>query len=152
LPTTPTLAITQVAGVTAPASPTGSFATPDILLPATTPASVTVSLQAAQVPPGTTVTVTVKGLSGASSAPVTTTLAGTLASSTASATVTIPLNQPAIISAMVTFTQTADAGGGPIFVQGVPVERVRLLTRWSGGTEVAYITRSGREIVVAAAR
>jgi hypothetical protein len=149
LPTPPTLSITQVAGVNAPPAPTSSFATPDVVLPATTPASVTVNVAATQIPPGTTVNIFVRGLSGAPTGPVTATLTGTLASSTASATVTIPLTQPAIITASVTYIRTADAAGGPMYVDGEPIERVRVATGTGGRSDVTYITRSGREVVVA---
>jgi hypothetical protein len=152
LPNAPTLTITQVAGVNAPAAPTGSLATPDILLPSGSGPGVTVTVQAAQIPPGTTVTLTVRGLSGTVGAPVTATLAGTAASSTASATVTIPTTQPAIISAAATFTLVAGLGQGPVYAEGEPVERVQVRTRFGGPSEVTYITASGRHVAMAAAR
>ena len=79
-------------------------------------------------------------------------LSGTVGSSTASATVTIPTTQPSVITATGSFTLLADAGGGPIYADGEPVERVRITATFGGASEVSYITVSGREFVVAAAR
>ena len=59
----------------------GSFTSADVVLPATTTSPVTVSLAATNVPLGTTVTVTVKGLYGEATSAVSTPLTGTLASS-----------------------------------------------------------------------
>lgn len=142
----PTLTITEVAGVPAPAAPTASFSSPDITLPATTVNPVTVNLASTNIPPGTTVTVTVKGQVGGSSS-TGAVLSGTQQSSTASAGVTIPTNQPSVISASANFTLVVSAGQGPVFVQGEEVERVRVTATFGGLSQVAYITRSGREVV-----
>ncbi len=147
----PTLRITAVAGVAAPATPTASFASPDISLPAGTTNPVSVSLAAANIPVGTTVTVAVKGQVGAVSSAAAT-LSGTLASSTASASVAIPTNEPSVISASASFTLLAADGRGPVYVQGEEVERVRVSANFGGPTQVAYITKSGREIVVTPGR
>jgi hypothetical protein len=148
LPNAPTLMITAVAGVAAPASPTGSFSNPDITLPATTTNPVTVDLAGANITVGTTVTVTVVGQTGGTISTTTTTLVGTEQSSTASASLTIPTDQPSIISASASFTIVASSGGGPVFVQGEEVERVRVTATFGRGSQVAYITKSGREIVL----
>jgi hypothetical protein len=147
LPNAPTLTITSIAGVAAPASPTASFSIPDITLPAGTANPVTVALAASNIPPGTTVRVTVSGQTGGANSGAAI-LAGTLAASTASASVTIPTDQPSVISASATFTLTASSGGGPLFVQGEEVERVRVVTNYGGASQVAYLTRSGREVLL----
>jgi hypothetical protein len=151
LPNAPTLTITSIAGVAAPASPTASFSTPDITLPAGTANPVTVALAASNIPPGTTVRVTVSGQTGGANSGAAT-LAGTLAASTASASVTIPTDQPSVISASATFTLTAALGGGPLFVQGEEVEQVRVVTNYGGVSQVAYLTKSGREVLLLPAR
>jgi hypothetical protein len=151
LANTPTLAITAVAGVAAPASPTGSFTAPDITLPAGTTSPVSVSLTGANIPTGTTVTVTVKGQMGSASS-ATATLTGSLASSTAAASVTIPTNEPSVISASASFTLIAAGGSGPVYVQGEEVEQVRVSAGFGGPSQVAYVTKSGREIVVTPGR
>lgn len=146
LPGTPSLTITSVAGVAAPASPTGSFAIPDITLPAGTANPMTIALAASNIPLGTTVTVTAKPLDGAASLATSTPLAGTLAASTATAILTIPTNQPSVISASATFTLAALPGAGPVFADGEPVERIRVAATLGGPSQITYITTSGREI------
>ena len=146
LPGTPTLMITSVAGVGAPASPTGAYATPDITLPAGTANPMTIGLTASNIPLGTAVTVTVKPLDGAASSATSTALSGALAASTASASLTIPTNQPSVISASATFTLAAIPGTGPLFAQGEAIEQVRVAAVLGGPSRVVYITRSGREI------
>jgi len=150
LPAAPSLQIVSVAGVAAPATPSASFASPDITLPATTTNPVSVALVGANIPPGSVVTVRVQGQVDA----VTTasaTLAGTQAATSATASVTIPTDQPAVITATTSFTIVASSGG-PVFVQGEAVERVRVTAGWGGASQVAYITKSGREIVVGPGR
>jgi len=56
-----------------------------------------------------------------------------------------------VLTASASFTLTA-AAGGPVFVQGEAVERVRVTAGWGGASQVAYITKSGREIVLGAGR
>ena len=146
LTNTPTLRIASIAGVAAPASPTGSFSAPDVTLPAGTTNPVTVAIAAANVPLGTIVTLTVSGVNDGS-ATGSAALSGTVASSSASASVTIPTAQPSVISASATFV-LADLGGGPVYADGEPVERVRVSAAASGVSRLSYITRSGREVMV----
>jgi hypothetical protein len=101
----PTLTITSVAGLPAPAAPTGSYATLDVTLPATT-SPIAIGLSASNVPPGTMVTVFVVGSNGGSSS-ATTTLAGTFAVSTASATLAIRTVESSVVLATTGFTLTA---------------------------------------------
>ena len=146
LPNAPTLTITSVAGVAAPAAPTGSFSNPDILVPAGTPNPMVVGLAASNIPLGTAVMVTVRPLNGTTSSAASTGLAGTLGASTATASLTIPTNQPSVISASATFTLAALSGAGPLFAQGEAVERVRVAAVLGGPSQVTYITTSGREV------
>lgn len=146
LPNAPSLTIASVAGVAAPAAPTGSFANPDILVPAGTANPMTIGLAAANIPLGTTVTVTVKPLNGAASSAVSSGLAGTLAASTATASVTIPTNQPSVISASATFTLASLPGAGPLYAAGEEVKQVRVAAILGGPSQVVYITTSGREL------
>jgi hypothetical protein len=146
LPNAPTLTISAIAGVAAPASPTGTYATPDITLPAGTTNPMTIALAASNIPLGTTVTVTVKPLDGAASSATSTGLAGTLAASTATASLTIPTSQPSVISASATFTLASLPGAGPLFAQGEQVERIRVAAVLGGLPTTTYITRSGREV------
>jgi hypothetical protein len=144
----PTLRIASVAGVAAPASPTGSFTVADVTLPPGTTNPVAINLEASNIPLGTPVTVSAKGQYGAASSVTSSALAGTASASTASASVTIPTNEPSVISASASFTLTAASGGGPVFVQGEEVDRVRVSATLNGPSQVVYVTRSGREIAL----
>jgi hypothetical protein len=108
----PTLTITSIGGVPAPAAPAASFAAPDLTLPASIVMPVTVTVGGANIPPGTAVVVTVNGQTGGSTT-VSATLTGTLTSTTASASVSIPTNRPSVVSASATFTQVAEDDGLP---------------------------------------
>jgi len=145
---TPTLRISSIAGVAAPTSPTGLFSTPDVTLPAGTTNPVSVAIAASNIPLGTVVSVTVSGVNDGN-ASASGTLAGTLASSTASVNVTIPTTQPGVISASATFV-LADLGGGPVYADGEPVERVHVSATTAGVSRMSYITRSGSEVLVRA--
>jgi hypothetical protein len=153
LTNSPTLTITSVGGVTAPTVPTGSFANPDVVLPAGT-SSVTVDFAASNIPLGTTLTVRVQGLANGIGSTTTTSsaLSGSVASSTATATVTIPTDQPSIISATASFPLIADAGRGPVYADGEPVDQIRLTAAFGRESELTYVTVSGREFGIAAVR
>jgi hypothetical protein len=146
LANSPTLRIAAVGGVATPTTPLASLGIPDVVLPATTTNPVQISLTAAQVPLGTTILVSVKGQTGASSSVVSTGLTGTVASSTATANVTLPTDQPSLISASATFDLVASLGQGPVYAEGERVERVRVVASLGGPPQVTYITVSGREI------
>jgi hypothetical protein len=151
LPNAPSLRISAVGGVAAPTAPAGTFTVADVVLPPTVTNPVTVDLAAANIPIGTTVTVTVKGLYDAASSAVSSPLAGTLASSTASASVTLPTSEPSIVGASANFL-FAETGSGPTFVEGEPVDHVRVTATTAGMSAVTYVTRSGREVPLGTAR
>jgi hypothetical protein len=146
LPGGPSLRIASVGGVAAPASPTGSFAVPDITLPAGTTNPITIGLAASNIPLGTIVAVVMSPLNGVPTYASSTALAGTVGASTATASITISTNQPSVLSASATFTLAALPGAGPVFAEGEEVERVRVAAILGGPSQVVYITRSGREI------
>jgi hypothetical protein len=149
LANTPTLRIASIGGVSSPTSPTGAFASPDVVLPSSTTNPVAVALTAAQIPLGTTVQVTVRGQIGTYSSVVSGGLTGALESSSASVQVTLPTDQPAVISATATF----DSVGGPWYADdGERIERVRVTATEGAGTLVTYLTASGREIEASALR
>ena len=144
----PTLQITSVGGVAAPASPTGSFLAPDVVLPGTTTNPVTVSIAATNVPVGTTLSVTVVGFMGAATTSTSTALSGTLSSSTATAAATVPTNEPSVITVSATFAIASLDGQGPYYADGEAVDRVRVTAHGGGRSALAFITRSGREVPV----
>jgi hypothetical protein len=148
LANSPALSITAVAGLAAPAAPTASLSSPDLILPASTTNPVTVSIAGRNIPPGTEVSVSVAGQTGSGSATVVA-LSGTIASSTAVASLTIPTNQPSVISATATFPLAA-AAAAPVFAEGEEVKWVRVTARAGEPSRVAYVTGSGRLIPLAA--
>jgi len=146
----PTLTITSIGGIPAPAVPLGSFSTPDVTLPASVVNPVSVTLAAANIPPGTSVVVAAKGQAGGSTL-ATAMLTGTLSSSGASASLTIADNQPSIVTASATFTLAA-AEGAPLYIEGEVVKRARVSTLAGGPSETVWITQSGRELTAALPR
>ena len=137
----PTLRITTVAGVPAPAEPTGDA---DITLPTSEPNPVTITFATTSVPVGNTITLTVTPSNEPSSAAISDALAGTDASATASVAVDLP-EGPSVLSATVSFTVTAALGDAfRQFAQGERVERVMLAAAPGGGSVTTFITASGK--------
>lgn len=147
VPNGPTIAITGVtpsggAEVAVPANPTGNA---DITLAQGT-TSATVSVAAANIPRGTTVTVYVVPASGANrSSALTNALDGASdAATTATATVTLsPGNNVLMAAATYTVTEII-AMGLPTF-NGVHVAKIRVESTMGGESKVIYITANGKE-------
>ncbi len=96
----PTLRISTINGIAVPASPTGSYATPDVLLPPGTTSPVTVTLTATNTPPGTVFRVQTIPQGALLVVPTNTAPStGSCSSSTASATLAVPAGQVAAIKA-----------------------------------------------------
>ncbi len=137
--TQPALTITSIGGVTTPTAPSGSYAVPDMVLAYDTPNPVAINLSAANVPVGTTITVKVVPQNGAVTS-VSTTLSGSLTSSTGSVSLAVPTTMPSVVTAQATFTVTAMMYGGE------EIGQVRVSSTAGGGSEVTYITKTGKEI------
>ena len=161
LPSPPSLLITSVAGMAAPAIPNGSFhKAPDITLPTTQTNPVTVAVRGANIPVGTVTTVEVSPEQGAQSFVQSTPLAGTSASSTtATASVTLPPSLMSILYAAATIDLTlaqpsvhpAPKSVGrlalpaaPLVLNGERVTRVEVKAAYGGTPQVTYITTSGK--------
>lgn len=145
----PTLTITSVAGVTAPATPSGSFLTvPDIQVPPGTTNPMAVVLTATNVPLGTTILVTATPQSGAKTTATSTGLAGALGSSTATANLTVSLTQTSVLTASATFPLVASAGAGPLYAGGEEITHVRIAAAFGGPSAVTYLTLTGREVAL----
>jgi hypothetical protein len=139
-PSSPTLSITSIAGTTVPASPTGSYNQPDMLLPSTTTNPVTVNISANNIPVGTTVKVWTLPQYGSATS-VNTTLTGTNESSAATANVNLSTTYSNVVTAEATFTILQ-----AMYWNGEEIDKVKVATRMGGGSETVYITRSGKEI------
>lgn len=141
----PTLRITSVAGVAAPASPTGNA---DITLPSTTPNPVTVEFATTGVPVGNTVSLRVTPAYGDAVTVVSPAVTGSTAAGTASVSATLP-SGPSVLSATTTYTIVTAMGEAlSIYAQGETVEKVRLTTTMNGPTLATLITKSGKEFEV----
>lgn len=144
----PTLRINSVGGVNAPASLSGTFhATPDITLPTTQTNPVTVALQAANIPLGTTIEVRLTPASGNPGSVQSTPLAGTVAASTATASLTLPTGQSLIYAtASIDLTGSNSAQLKPIFIEGERVRKIEVGANFGGASDVVYVTESGKRV------
>jgi hypothetical protein len=142
----PTLRIASIAGVSAPVQPTGSYQTPDVTLPTTTTNPVTIGLEAANIPVGTVIAVTVTPQWGAATTANSSPLSGTQAASTATANATLPTTDPAILTATATFTLVASADFPRPLYAGEEVTHVRVAASYGGPSRVTYLTASGKEV------
>lgn len=141
----PTLRITSVAGVNAPANPTGNA---DITLPSNTPNPVTVAFATTGVPVGNTVTLRVTPAYGDPVTVVSPAVTGTTSAGTASVSVTLP-SGPSVLSASTTYTIVTAMGEAlSIYAQGETVEKIRLTSTMNGPTLATLITVSGKEYEV----
>jgi hypothetical protein len=143
-PNAPSLRIASVAGI-APVSTAGSLqGVPDILLPSTQANPVDVAIEAANIPVGSIVDVTVTPDVGARTTVQSTPLAGTQSASTATASVNIPSAGMSVITAKVSITLVSSAR--PLFIDGERVNRIDIGAAWGGASEVTWVTQSGRRI------
>ncbi len=142
----PTLRITSVAGVTAPATPTGNA---DIVLPATTANPVTVTLATTGVPVGNTVSLTVVPAAANAVSVISPALSGTTDNATTSVSVTLP-SGPSVLQATTTYTVVASLGDllGNQFAKGERVERVTLVAGTKGPSTIKLTTVSGKEYTI----
>ncbi|MGR9106624.1 MAG: hypothetical protein ACU843_06790 [Gammaproteobacteria bacterium] len=138
----PSLAITSVAGMIAPAQPTGSA---DIVLPENTPNPVVVIFTTRNVPLGNTVELTVTPATGAAVRVISDAISGSEADGSARVEVDIP-DGPSTLSARVSFTVSASLRDDlSRYALGEPVERIRLSINPVGDSTTTLITSSGRE-------
>ncbi len=136
----PGLRIARIAGVNAPANPTGNA---DIVLPSTTPNPVTVEFVTNGVPLGNTVSLTITPPNTAAVTVVSNALSGAVTNATASVSVEVP-SGPSVFSAAVSFTVTASVGNNlSRFAKGEQVERVELAAG-SKGSKTTFISVNGR--------
>lgn len=141
----PTLRIVSVAGVAAPAEPTGSA---DIVLPSDTPNPVTVVFETTGVPVGNTVKLTVTPAYGDRTSVVSPALTGTTDQASASVSVDLP-EGPSVLSAQTTYTIVASLGDAfSRYAQGERVEKIRLTANTAGESTITLITVSGKEFVL----
>jgi hypothetical protein len=138
----PTLAITSVAGVAAPAAPSG---TGDVSVPVSAPNPATVAFSASGVPVGNTIALTLTPQRGAAATATSTPLSGSVASSTATASINIPQGI-STLTASASYTITVAMGNAlSVYAQNERVERVTLIATYGGPSKVMLTTVSGKE-------
>jgi hypothetical protein len=141
---TPSLSITSIGGATVPQNPTGSYATPDITLPAGTTNPVQVGISATNIPVGTIISVSAVPQLGAASSAQSAALSGTQQSSTATASVTLSTSEPCVLMAETTFNiQTA------MNYNGEKITKATVAASMGGKSKVTYITASGKRVSAA---
>ena len=141
----PSLRIASVGGVNAPATPLGSLqGVPDIIVPSSQPNPVTVALEAANLPVGTVVQVTVTPSTGNRTTAQSSGLAGTEAASTASASINLSSGLTVVSGSAVIDLTIAKLE--PIFIEGERVKRIEVAATFGGPSELTYVTQSGRRI------
>src|SRR5262249_38825328 len=146
LPNTPQLQISSVGGVAAPANPGGSFYNPDILLPNNQSNPVSVVLAASNIPLDTSVQVTMLPQIGAATVVQSSALSGTIASSTATASLSLPSGTSLITATAIIDLTQLSARAKPLIIDGERVDRVEVATVFGRGSEVTYVTHSGKRI------
>jgi len=143
-PDAPSLRIASVAGIE-PVSTAGSLqGVPDILLPSSQANPVAVAIEAANIPVGSIVDVTVTPDAGARTTVQSTPLDGAQSASTATASVNIPSAGMSVITAKVSITLVSSAQ--PLFIDGERVNRIDIGAAWGGASEVTWVTQSGRRV------
>jgi hypothetical protein len=142
MPNAPALRIASVAGVVAPAAPLGSLAgVPDIVLPSTTANPVSVAIEAANIPVGTVVQVTLIPINGARSTAQSGPLAGTQTASTSTASLSLAPGM-----SVLTASAVVDVSQQAMVIDGERVNRIEVAATYRGPSRVTYVTRSGRRI------
>jgi hypothetical protein len=143
----PALRIASINGIEAPATTTGSLASPDITFPSAVTGAVTVNIAGANIPVPTQVTIRVVPTAGVGPATTTTaTLAGTLSSSAAAASVTLPPG-PGAITVSATFDIT------PLFTQlnlptldGASPVRAEVVANAAGTSQIYLVGARGSRV------
>jgi len=143
----PTLAVTSVDGVAAPALPAGSYTAADVSLPQGTSNPVAVTIAATNTPVPASITLRLMPqTAGATTINVAAgNHTGTFASSSATANVTFPAGQVSLIQAWASMTLTGQIASLMPLIDGEPVERVTVASLDGGSSALNLVTRSGKE-------
>jgi hypothetical protein len=140
----PTLTISTVGGTAAPATPTGSYSTADVLLPTGTTNPVPVTLAAQNIPLSTVFTVKLIPQFANPNTATCANTSGSFSVSTCTAnTLNFPSGQVSVLNAYASFTLTASLF--PL-IDGEEVDRVMLAATFGEPSTVTLITKSGKEV------
>ncbi|MGH9846511.1 MAG: hypothetical protein ACREEM_48050 [Blastocatellia bacterium] len=145
LANTPQLKIASVGGQNAPQNPVASFTQqPDIVVPTSVANPVNVVIQATNIPTSTSIQVTLTKDSGERDTK-TCTLSGSTATSSCNLSITLPTSGVSVITAATTLDVLV-AFGRPMFIDGERVDKVEIAAAFGGGSDITYITESGRRL------
>jgi len=142
----PAVRISSVAGIVAPASPTGAG---DIIIPEATPNPVNIEFETTSIPVGNTIQLTLTPQTGSSSVVTSNAITGSDSSGAASVSINIP-DGPSTLSASVTFTIAVSSTGESAqdysqFAKGEQVEKIRVDYDPVKGSLTTFIAASGQE-------
>lgn len=142
----PMLRISAVGGVTAPATPAGTYVTTDVALPQGTTNPVPVTLTATNIPVGTVFTVKLIPQFAPPTTLPTTPSTGTFAGSTATTSVTFPAGLVSVLTAFGSFTLPAQVAALFPLIDGESVDQVLVAATYGGPSIVTLISRSGKAV------
>lgn len=139
----PSVRITSVAGIAAPANPTGSG---DIVVPETTPNPATIEFATTNIPVGNTITLTLIPQSGGNRVVTSSAITGTDESGTASVLLNLT-DGPSTLMASATFTVAVASLQQDYsqFAQGNKVEKIRVDFDPAKGSITTFIADNGSE-------
>ena len=142
----PEIRITSVAGVAAPASPTGNA---DIILPGDTPNPVEVVIESLNVPLGNTLTVILTPPAGEPVETISTALQGSDPNGVATASVNLP-DGGSVLLATLSFSVADSQQRFSLsrYTNGEPVVHVQLAASMTGESQTILTTETGRTVVV----
>lgn len=141
----PALRIASVAGIAAPAAPTGSA---DIVLPADTASTVAVVVEGRNIPLGNTATIIVTPARGNPTSVISSALVGSELSSTATASVSLGDGNSVLLATLSYSVSGAQQRALSAYTDGEKVMRVELAAGMGGKTETVLITESGRRVLM----
>lgn len=144
----PTLAISSVGGIVAPANPGGSFAVADVSLPAGTTNPVPVTLTATNTPVGTVFSVKGSTQFNPSTTVNSSASTGTFANSTATASVAFSSGEVSLLLATASFIIPATVAELFPLIDGEPAEQVLMGATYGAPSSVMLRTKSGKEMRV----
>jgi len=142
----PTLTVTTVGGIAAPATPGGSYSVADLSLPQGTTNPVPVTLTATNIPVGTVYTVNLVPQTGNAVSVGSPPSTGTFATSTATTNVTFPVGEVSLLNVFSSFTLPTQTASLFPLIDGEPVDRLMVAAVYGGPSTLSLITTSGREI------
>lgn len=145
----PSLRITRVGGIDAPAAPTGHA---DVVLPIDAPNPVELVINTINVPLGNTITVIVNPPGGAPQSAISGPIGGSAANGVATASVDIPPGASVLLATLSFSVGAAQGGQLAALTGGEPVVQVELAARLGDGAQaLTLVTASGRRVDIGSA-